>query len=72
VDGHIFQIEQYERWLVRSFSFGNSFFLFSFLKMEKKNSFCNLFRIYSRIVCRGQEDPKGSKGTLRLDFQANS
>ncbi len=29
-------------------------------------------RSLSRIVCRGQERPKGRKGTLRLDFQANT
>ncbi len=29
-------------------------------------------RSLSRIVCRGQEGPKGSKGTLRPDFQANT
>ncbi len=28
-------------------------------------------RSLSRIVCRGQEGTKGSKGTLRPDFQAN-
>jgi hypothetical protein len=26
----------------------------------------------SSIVCRGQEDPKGSKDTLKPDFQANT
>ncbi len=29
-------------------------------------------RSLSRIVCIGQEGPKGSKGTLRPDFQANT
>jgi hypothetical protein len=29
-------------------------------------------RLLSRIVCRGQEAPKGSKNTLRPDFQANT
>jgi hypothetical protein len=29
-------------------------------------------RSLSRIVCRGREGPKGSKGTLRPDFQANT
>ncbi len=29
-------------------------------------------RSFIRIVCRGQERPKGSKGTLRPDFQANT
>ncbi len=29
-------------------------------------------RSLSRIVCRGQERPTGRKGTLRLDFQANT
>ncbi len=29
-------------------------------------------RSLSRIVCRGQEGPKSSKGTLRPDFQANT
>ncbi len=29
-------------------------------------------RSLSTIVCRGQERPKGSKGTLRPDFQANT
>ncbi len=29
-------------------------------------------RSLSRIVCRGQEHPKGSKGTLRPDFQART
>ena len=28
-------------------------------------------RSLSRIVCRGLQGPKGSKGTLRPDFQAN-
>jgi hypothetical protein len=31
----------------------------------------HLTRSFSRIVCKGQEDPKGSKVTLRPDFQAN-
>jgi hypothetical protein len=26
----------------------------------------------SRIVCRGQEGPKGGKGNVRPDFQANT
>ncbi len=30
----------------------------------------HLTRSLSRIVCRGQERPKGRKGTLRPDFQA--
>ncbi len=29
-------------------------------------------RSLSRIVCRGRERPKGRKGTLRPDFQANT
>jgi hypothetical protein len=29
-------------------------------------------RSLSRTVCRGQEGPTGSKGTLRPDFQANT
>ncbi len=29
-------------------------------------------QIIHRIVCRGQEGPKGSKGTLRPDFQVNT
>ncbi len=35
-------------------------------------SLSHLTRWLSRIVCRGQEGPKGSKGTLRLDLQANT
>ncbi len=30
------------------------------------------YRSPSRIVCRGQESPKGSKGTLWPDFQSNT
>jgi hypothetical protein len=32
----------------------------------------HLTRSLSKIVCRGQEGPKSSKGTLRPDFQANT
>ncbi len=32
----------------------------------------HLTRSLSKIVCRGQERPKGKKGTLRPDFQANT
>jgi hypothetical protein len=40
------------------------------------NPFCSrlshLTRSLSRIVCKGQERPKGSKDTLRPDFHANT
>jgi hypothetical protein len=32
----------------------------------------HLTRSLSKIVCRGQEGPNGSKGTLRPDFRVNS
>ncbi len=43
---------------------------------QKAITFCRELshptRSLSRIVCRGQEQPKGRKGTLRPDFQANN
>jgi hypothetical protein len=47
---------------------------FKFKKvLQTAINFCNapphLSRSLSRIICRGQEGPKYSKGTLRLDLQ---
>jgi hypothetical protein len=36
------------------------------------NGLAHPTRSLSRIACRGQEGPKGSKDTLRPDFQANT
>ncbi len=50
--------------------------LLTLMVPQKAISFCRGLshptRSVSRMVCRGQERPKGRKGTLTPDFQANN